>query len=52
MKDVVHWSLHRNKLGHIMPKKTKPLFGSQVIQVPLVSSQKAIHRDHLMAFLE
>jgi hypothetical protein len=35
-----------------MPKKTKPLFGSQVIQVSLVSSQEAIHRDHLMTLLE
>jgi acyl-CoA thioesterase len=52
MKDVVHWPLHRNKFGHIMPKKTKPLFGSQMVQVALVSSQETIHRHHFMSLLE
>ena len=42
MKDIIYRPLHRNKLGHIMPKKTESFFTSQMIEIALVARKQIV----------
>jgi hypothetical protein len=52
MKDIIHWTLHCGKLGHIMPKKAESFFTSQMVKIPFVARQQIVHGKNFMAFLE
>jgi hypothetical protein len=50
MKNKIHGSFDRYKLGNIVADKAKPLVCSEVIEVSLVSRQEVIDGDDLMPF--
>jgi hypothetical protein len=52
MKNKIHGSFDRYKLGNIVADKAKPLVCSEVIKVSLVSRQQVIDGNDLMPFLQ
>jgi hypothetical protein len=52
MKNKIHGSFDRYKLGNIVADKAKPLVCSEVIKVSLVSRQQVIDGNDLMTLLQ